>query len=98
MEPYNKKASKYVIMYNGVFLPVDSVEEAMSKLFNAYVEKSEDGRDWELMVNGKSQTHLISSDVDPKNGYTKEEAESYLRRHFIGRNTYSNLRWYQLVE
>ena len=98
-------ASKYIVVYNGIPYPVNSIEEAAFSLFGLKVKVSDNGRDWDIIVNGESRAHYLRAGVDDKrgissmdNGYTKEEALRNYMSNFIGKNTYSNLHWYQLVK
>jgi hypothetical protein len=98
-------ASKYIVLYNGVPYPVNSIEEAANNLFGLRVEISENGRDWDIIVNGESRAHYIRAGIDDNigissrdNGYTKEEALRDYMRNFVGKNTYYNLHWYQLMD
>lgn len=91
-------ASKYIIVYNGIPFSCNSIEEAANTLFGFKVQKSANGRDWDIIVNGEEKAHYISSDEDKRNGYTKDEAVSDYMRNFVKKNTYSNLHWYKLIE
>jgi hypothetical protein len=92
------------VLYNGIPYPVNSIEEAAFSLFGLKVKVSDNGRDWDIIVNGESRAHYLRAGVDDKrgvssmdNGYTKEEALRNYMQNFIGKNTYSNLHWYQLI-
>lgn len=100
----NKKPSKYIIVYNGIMFPVNSIEEAAKRLFGFRIEevKHKDGHStWDVIINGAVVEHYIkkADDLD-RNGYTREEVENIWSKevNFIPRNTFSNLQWYKLMK
>lgn len=76
---------KYLFMYDKYPLPipVDSIEELAEKVFGFKIFRKESGS-WGIMLNGKEHgMSYVSSDNDPRNGYTEEEArKDFLRFHF----------------
>ena len=85
-------------MYGGIPFSVDSIEDAAIRLFGLKAEISDNGRDWDIIVNGVIMSHYLRSDVDSVNGYTKAEALKNYMRNFAEKHTYENLHWYQLMD
>ncbi len=89
---------KYIVRYNGVSYPYYSIEEAAVSLLGFKVEKSKDGRNWDIIVNGVQRAHYITDIADKFNGYTKDEAIKDYMRDFTRNNSWCNLQWYKLCE
>lgn len=88
---------KYLFIYNGVQLPVESLKEIAEKLFGVKVYRGDNGN-WFVEENGNpKRMEYTSKENGGGNGYTQEEVErDFLNEHFT--MNYANTALYKLCE
>lgn len=87
---------KVVVKYNDVLFSFKDVEDAAVNLFKFKVEKSEEG-DWDVWVNGNKVCSYVSYESDEDNGWTYDEVRRDYLKEFTKKNTYANLKWYEIM-
>ena len=82
-------ASKYIAVYNGNMFPFDDKIDFATKIMGYKLSQNENGS-WNVIINGEIVAKY-------SNEYTKEEVEKAYFKDFFSKNTYKNLKFYQLV-
>ena len=88
---------KVVISYDGILLKFKDVEDVAKNLFALTIKKSEDGRRWDVFVNGTDVAHYVTSEEDARNGWTYDEVLKDYMKSFVQKNTFKNLKWYKIM-